>query len=45
MTPLGEFPNIASSDNPATGVASPVAAGAAAIASLALAFKSRKKKK
>ena len=44
-TPLGEFPNFGSADNPATGVASPVAAGAAALASLAVALKSRKKKK
>ena len=44
-TPLGEFPNFGSSDNPATGVASPIAAGTAALASLAVALKSRKKRK
>jgi len=44
-TPLGDFPNFgSSSDNPNTGVASPIAAGAAAVASLAAAIASRKKK-
>ncbi|MBR5091165.1 MAG: LPXTG cell wall anchor domain-containing protein, partial [Ruminiclostridium sp.] len=44
--PLGGFEDVDSSvKNPNTGVASPVAMGAAAIASLALAFGSRKKRK
>ena len=45
-TPLGGFEDVDSSvKNPNTGVASPVAMGVAAIASLALAIGSRKKRK
>ena len=45
-TPLGAFDETDSANrNPDTGVASPAAMGAAAVASMALAIKARKRKK